>query len=358
MKRPERVMIVHPGPEFSVHDVFEGWMEAFSDLGIRTIDYNLQDRLAFYEHLYLWTGNTDEHAHREFRKALPDRKTVVALASNGIFSTMLQFWPQLIIIISVFFIPMEYIEILRDRGAKVVFLFTESPYEEVKQLERAQHADLVLLNDPIKLPDYDAAGIPAAYMPHAYRPRRHYPGPFPDDMATDFAFVGTAFPSRVEFLERMHAAGAFDGIDVTLAGGGWHLEAKQGSPVRDLISHDPEAGIQNSLTTQIYQAARMGLNLYRWAKGDTFHEGIALGPREVEMAACGLPFLRDPRPEGDELFPMLPTFASPEDAAEQLQWWLAHESEREELGRLARKAVRPRTFTANAERLLKLLEAL
>lgn len=30
-----------------------------------------------------------------------------------------------------------------------------------------------------------------------------------------------------------------------------------------------------------------------------------------KLAACGTFFARDPRPEGDELFPMLPTFTDP-----------------------------------------------
>ena len=73
------------------------------------------------------------------------------------------------------------------------------------------------------------------------------------------------------------------------------------------------------------------------------------------MAACGLFFLRDPRPESDEVFPMLPTFASPEDAGEQLRWWLAHDSEREAASAAALDAISDRTFDRNAKSLLRLL---
>jgi hypothetical protein len=74
------------------------------------------------------------------------------------------------------------------------------------------------------------------------------------------------------------------------------------------------------------------------------------------MAACGLFFLRDPRPEGDELFPMLPAFAGPGDASEKLRWWLKHDQEREAAAEKARLAVADRTFENNAKRFLKLLE--
>jgi spore maturation protein CgeB len=116
--------------------------------------------------------------------------------------------------------------------------------------------------------------------------------------------------------------------------------------------------VDNELTTRVYQAAKAGLNLYRHEVSDTIRDGVAIGPREVEMAACGLFFLRDSRPESDEVFPMLPTFASPEDAAEQLKWWLAHDAERELAAAQAREAIRDRTFAANVTRLLALLDEL
>jgi hypothetical protein len=74
------------------------------------------------------------------------------------------------------------------------------------------------------------------------------------------------------------------------------------------------------------------------------------------MAAVGAFFLRDPRPEGDALFPMLPTFTTPGEAADQLRWYLAHPDARETAAAKAREAVADRTFDSNAARLLRLLD--
>jgi spore maturation protein CgeB len=349
-----------------VHDVFIGWQEAFGDLGIKCIDYNLQDRIAFYDSAYLFTGKHNEQGQGQFKKALTDKAMVIELASNAILSTAYQFWPDLILIVSAFFIPAETIDILRSRGHKVVLLFTESPYEESRQIGQAWHADLVLLNDPRRLAEYDEVGLPAFYMPHAYRPRLHYPGPGQDELQTDFAFLGTGYPSRVEFFAKMIAAGAFEGLDVTL-GGNWQ-GCKPGDAVLAFLSHDLDECVDNELTTAVYRSAKVGLNIYRREAGRDITDAaekakaalgpVACGPREIEMAACGLFYLRDPGPESDELFPMLPTFAGPEDAAEQLRWYLAHESVREEMAQKARAAVRPRTFQANVQRLLGLLDGL
>jgi spore maturation protein CgeB len=366
MKTPERVLIVHPGPQFSVQDVFAGWQEAFCDLGIKCIDYNLQDRIAFYDAAYLYTGKHDGEGHGEFKKALAHKHDVIALAANGVMSTAYQFWPDLIIIVSAFFIPLDVIDTLRSRGHKVVLIFTESPYEESRQIEQATHADLVLLNDPLRLPEYDALGIPAFHIPHAYRPSLHYPGPGEDELATDFAFFGTGYPNRIEFFAKMIALGAFEGIDVTI-GGNWE-GCKDDDAVLAYLSHERSECVDNEIAVRSYRSAKVGMNLYRREAGRGIEDPVekaraalgpsAAGPREIEMAACGLFFLRDPGPESDAIFPMLPSFASAEDAAEQLQWWLKRDDEREKGAREARAAIRHRTFTANAQTLLKMLDAL
>jgi len=40
-----RFLIVHPGPGFSVADVYVGWRDALRGLGHTVIEFNLGDRL-------------------------------------------------------------------------------------------------------------------------------------------------------------------------------------------------------------------------------------------------------------------------------------------------------------------------
>ena len=84
--------------------------------------------------------------------------------------------------------------------------------------------------------------------------------------------------------------------------------------------------------------------------------GTPMGPREVELAACGSFFLREPRPEGDDLFPMLPTFTEPGDFGDQLRWWLSNEGPRLNAALAAQAAIADRTFTNTAARLLRLVD--
>jgi len=196
-------------------------------------------------------------------------------------------------------------------------------------------------------------------MPHAYRPTVHYPrsGPRDPALASDFAFIGTAFKSRVDFFEQLD----LDGIDTLIAGNDWG-KVGEDSPVAPHIATGAgnEADcIDNPRTAELYRHSRIGLNLYRREAEKTWNgEATAISPREVEMAACGLPFLRDPRAEGDEVLGMLPLFHDPGEASGQLHYWLAHDASREAIAARAREAIAGRTFEANARRLLGLIEAL
>ena len=339
-----RVLVAHPGPGFSVHDVFVGWTEGLRDNGVQVATFNLHDRLTFYDRSYI---NVEKN---HFRKALSPEQAI-ELATNGLLSSCYQFWPDVVLVVTGFLIEPRMLDLMRDRGHKVVLLHTEEPYELQRELALAAHADLNLLNDPIHLEQFQQVA-PTRYMPHAYRPSLHKPGEFDPEVAADFAFVGTGFESRIEFFEAMD----LDGIDVALAGNWQRLSL--GSPLRKYLAHDIEQCCDNAEGVRLYQSSKAGLNLYRRETEDGGnHAGWAMGPREVEMAATGLFFLRDPRGEGDEVLPMLPTFDSPEDASQQLRWWLDHDDSRLDAAGKAREAIADRTFTKHAARLLGLLES-
>lgn len=338
-----RFLVAHPGPQFSVADVYAGWVEALRELGNHVIEYNLAERLTFYDSALI------EISPRMMRKAVTADQAI-QLAVNGIYSSLYKTRPDVLIAVSAFFITPEMLDLARSYGTKVVLLHTESPYEDDRQLKLAAHADLNLLNDPMNIEQF-AALAPTRYLPHAYRPAIHHPGQASDDLVSDLAFVGTGYVSRIGFLEAMD----LDGLDVLLAGNWQHL--REASPLRKHVAHDIDECLDNTKTADVYRSARVGLNLYRReAAAEHLAAGLAMGPREVEMAACGLFFLRDPRPESDEVLSMLPTFASPEEASEQLRYWLARPDERRELAAKAREAVADRTFTTHAAALLRLLE--
>jgi hypothetical protein len=287
---------------------------------------------------------------------MPEDQAIWAAVQN-LSHPILWFWPDVVLFISGFFLTAPWFQMLRDRRITTVMLHTESPYQDEEQLVRGSLADLNLINDPANLERFREIG-PAEYFPHCYRPGVHYPrtGPRDPAKASDLCFIGTAFASRVAFFEAMD----LDGTDVLIGGADWGQLAAD-SPVARFVGSplgEPDC-VDNAQTAELYRHAKMGINFYRRESEEAWDgQAYACGPREIEMAACGLPFLRDPRPESDELFPMLPSFNGPQDASDHLKWYLRADDVREELALQAQLAVADRTFTNSARRLLNLLDDL
>lgn len=333
-----RVLAVHPGPDFSVADVHVGLVAGLRANGCEVVDFNLHDRLSFYSQVAV-------HRDGEWRRAL-DTNGVIRMTAVGVEAAALEVLPDVVVFTSCLFVPAHVMDVLRARGMRVVNWFTESPYEDEGQLLRAAHADLNVLNDPTNLARF-AEVAPSVYVPAAHDPARHCWGPPLPDLASDFAFVGTGFASRIEFFEAVD----WSGIDVALAGM-WQATHPD-SPLRKFLVHDIDECFDNEQTVDLYRSAKVSANLYRREGEEGAAPGWAMGPREVELAATGTFFLRDPRPEGDEVLSMLPTFDGPEDFVERLRWWVVRDAAREAAALAAQAAVADRTFDNNAAALLR-----
>lgn len=337
-----RILMIEPGPAFSVADVHRGWCNAFAELGCSVVNFNFADRIDFY---------TQAHVEKngDFVKAFND-DGALRLAAKGIEAAVLEVWPDLIMVTSGFFIPPAIYQLFRERGFTVVLNQLEEPYEATREMARAALVDATIINDPTHLESFQAVNPKTWYLPAAYDPAVHHPGPGHPDLACDFGFVGTGFDSRVRFFEAVDWAG----LDVALAGN-W-AETDPDSPLRKFLVHDLADCFPNDRAVALYRSAKASANLYRKeAQGPGLEQGWAVGPREVELAACGCFFLREGRVEGDDLFPMLPIVTTPDEFGEQLRWWLDHDLAREEAALAARAAVVDRTFINNAKALLRLL---
>lgn len=325
-----RAILVRPGPHFSVADVARGWLKGLRACGIDVVDFNFDDRLGFYA------------SH----PGIPGPEEAAMLASKDIESACYEFDPDVVFIVSGFYIPPFTYAIMRKRGVKVVLIHTESPYEDDKQCQRAKHADLNIVNDPVNI---DRFPVGSMYLPHCFDPDIHRPMPPRDDARSDFAFVGTGYESRIEFLEAVD----WRGIDVAIAGN-WQ-QTREDSPLRKFLAHDIEECCPNEEAAVLYASTKASLNLYRKEATAGHADGWAMGPREVELAATGTFFLREPRGESDEVLSMLPTFDGPEDFEDRLRWWLDHDEQRERVADKARAAVQDRTFPTNAAAALRSL---
>jgi spore maturation protein CgeB len=330
-----RILTVEPGPAFSVADVHSGWLKAFQDLGTNVRNFNLSDRLSFVE--------------AALRDKVPENERgqiAARMVAEQLRAACFDFWPDLVVITSAFFIPPETYDTIRNRGIRIAVLLTESPYEDPFQLGIAARADIAILNDPINLDTYRAVQPNTWYIPHAYDPEKHRRRLPVVDLVSDFAWVGTAYPSRVEWFEQTN----LEGLKVVLGGNWQQLPAS--SHLQQHLLHDPANCLDNEETVDVYSSTLASVNLYRKESETGFQDGWAMGPREVELAATETFFLRDPRPESDEILSALPSFTSPEEFSDKLRWWLAHDEQRFDAIRAAKAAISGRTFVNNAKSLL------
>lgn len=352
-----RILMVHPGPDFSVADVFNGWHKALEKQGHQVMVYNTNDRITFFDRARMPAitepvcPGCEQHP---YEKPL-NYDQVTGLSMAGIFESAYTFWPDMIFFVSGFYTNDHLFQVLKSRGHKLVMLHTESPYEDERQKLRGRWMDMNLLNDPTNLQSWRDDGIRAEYYPHSYDPDTHYPSAV-REYDQDFTFIGSPFKSRCEFFSRMD----FEGIDFTLGGGGWGHIAEEHKGLLKYMGHDLEMSVDNWEAAKVYRKTKVGINIYRreGESKDKSYEGYAMGPREVEMAATGLFYLRDHRPESDQVFQgILPAFDSPEHASELLHYWAKNDREREAHAGLAREQVKNWTFDNRAKNLMELLSS-
>ena len=336
-----RALVVNPGPNFSVADVARGWARGLADLGVQVRTFELDKLLDYFAYAYTDRNGEIVKAHTETE--------AIQLAAGQIKAACYDWWPDLVIVVSGFFMYPQLVDIMRDRHRHVVLLCTESPYEDEAQLQKAAWYDGVVLNDPTNLDAFaEVCDGPALYAPHAYDPAVHYRAPAKHH--ADVSWIGTCYPSRAAFLEQVD----WSGLDVSFGG---NFKDAPESLLR-FVGHEPEECVDNDVTAEVYRGSLASFNIYRAETNGQLSDsadGYSMGPREVEMARCGLWFARQSRPESDEVFPMLPTFSDPQELGDQLRWAIANPEARMMAVERAFAAVEDRTFPNNARALLQAL---
>ena len=356
-----KILIVHPGPDFSVADVYRGWEKALKKQGHEVMSYNTNDRLTFYGRALLESADHKpcSHGRPAVRQAIEDPQAIAHMAMRGIYEASYLFWPDIVFFISAFFSTAPLFQVLRKRGHKIVMLHTEVPYQDQEQMMRGQFADLNLLNDACSLDAWKELEVPAYYIPHAYDPEIHYTNYVNKEI--DFAFIGTMFKSRLEFFSKMN----LEGIDTVFGGNGWDTIGEEYSELAKYLGHHPQDCVDNKETARIYRMSKVGINFYRQEGEGENIKGWAMGPREVEMAACGLFFLRDHRGESDDVFggnkalaipDVLPAFSSPEEASDLLRYWVKNDKLRQRQAQAARERISDRTFDNHAVKVAQWME--
>lgn len=335
-----RALVVWPGPNFSVTDVADKLAKGIAANGVETHAFKMHDLLGFYTRAHDFDDATGEY------KRMVSTEDAVHLIMDQLKAALWSLMPDVVILVSGFFTDYEMLDFMREcRPHRTVGILTEQPYESDRELAFAEHLDAVVLNDPINVEQFRQRCPNSFYLPHSFDPDLHHANGRVERY--DFGFVGTGYPSRVEFLEKVDLTGMR-----AILRGNW-VDIGPDSPLAPFTLAQNEC-MNNRDTADLYRHTNCSVNLYRTEHNAGGSDvGWAMGPREVELAACGTFFARDPRPESDETFPMLPTITDPSELSDVIRWAKDHPAERRAAADAAREAVADRDCTSMAGHLLR-----
>lgn len=308
-----RLLCVHPGASFSTVDVYNGMVSELQALGVETIKYNLEERLALsgkFIHMR-WREKVKAAAPEDKEAVKNTRYTpadVIYLASLEVLERALKHQVDGVLIFSGMFCHPNAFWLLRQAHIRTALLLSESPYDDTSQAKVLPLIDVAWTNERSSVPVLRQANPNVNYMPHGYNPEVHkpYAADDPTDVpAHDVVFVGSLFAERVELLSQVD----WTGIDLGLYGEWSGLPSRH--KLRKYVAGDV---VDNRYAAALYRKAKIGLNLYResmgWGRGvPRITHAESMNPRTLELAACGCFQISSYRQEiGEVLGASVPTF--------------------------------------------------
>jgi hypothetical protein len=346
------ILVVHPGHAYSTADVFDGLVFGLRATGASVSTFPLMDEVLL--------AHTLIDAARA-ANALPTYPDPFAYACRSIPALAMAKGADAVIVVTGSNVPAAIPLTLRRGGIQTAILCTETPYlTHTREANDASFYDVVFTmerNGPPLFIHNDPATV--SYLPHAYHPERHTPGPINPAKAPDVFFVGTRYPERAALFDAVFAACAHE-ID-------WHEISQWYQP-----GDDPATAFRgvlpNTEAVAWYRSARISLQHHRtiadWTQGTQIapQSAASLGPRVYEIAACGGFCLCDStRPELADVFgACVPTYdpARPADLERQIRHYLAHPDQRDALAAQQQQAVQPHTWTARGLQIRTTLDGL
>jgi spore maturation protein CgeB len=339
-----KILLCGSGHSFATRDVADGYAAGLEACGVEVRYWKL-DEVQKALHTLRQAAELMDFIPEPEREQMKRNITNISSADAVTFA-LLEDVDAVVVIYGLLF-PLARVFALKKLGIPVVCVGTEAPYLR-DELQVAPHYTHWFTNERASVDLFRTYGANAHYLPTAYHPQRHVPGPADPDKAADVVFIGGAYPERKRMLE----GAAWAGINLC-----WLGTLKE--------SNDPFAGVvPNSEVIEWYRSSKISLNFHRttgdfW-QGEQIDPSMAesLGPRAYEVPASGGFLLSDPRPELFDVFGDAAAVferGNPDDLTRQVKYWLAHPDRREATAKAQHQAILPHSYTDRARRLLEII---
>ena len=315
-----RILLIEPGASWATADVAAGLRIGLETHGVQLVRYQLDQRIDRSQKWLHYNWRRTKKTNPAIEK--PNVADVFYQAGIGALEMALRHQVDAVLAVSAMFLHPDVIVLMKRAGLRVVVAFTESPYDIEKELIVAALVDGCWTNERTSVAAFQAVCPASGYLPHAWHPERHRPGPHAGDSdvaAHDVVFVGSAFHERVDWLTAVD----WTGIDLGLYGSWEALGSRHA--LRRFVRG---AEVDNEQAAALYRRAKVGLNLYRTSKGwgrmaPAIDYAESLNPRAYELAACGVFSISSDRAEVREVFgDRVPTVTTPAEVSALLRTWL------------------------------------
>lgn len=356
---PPKILLVHSGHSFSTTEVYDGLLWGLRANGAEVVEYR-------------WDRSTRtlaalaEAGERGglFDRAMGQRliESAMNLAGSDAVVKALAEQVDACVVVNGMLFPADRAEVLA-RYIPTACYGTEAPYMDVAELAALPCYGHWFTQERTSVARYQAI-TPTTYLPLAYHPERHTPGPVDPEKRVDTVFVGGGYPERKALLDGVDWAG----IVAARVGTLWDLDLEAMAGQGERNSHAYSAGsVPNEVTTAWHRSARIALNMHRRMTTIETLGRIAAGvaescnPRVYEVPAVGGFLLSDDgRPETRDLLGEAAATYADGDSADlerQIRYWLAHPDRREATAQAQRAAIAPHHYGARARVILETLIA-
>jgi len=361
-----RILLVSPGHGISTIDVFLGAGDALKLLGQDVYSFKLRNRIKFYQ---------DAMGH--FVKGTNQRVSiseVYNIACQGLFTSVFQTWPDLILFITGQYIPPWVPSLIRERAPhiKQAVWYTESPYMLAYEVQRAPVFDYVFTCDKLCAEVYKKFCPESHYLPTAYNSNYEWE----TEMrrwesiiyAPDLFFVGSEVPGRLDFLKELaqhikgkvqfKLFGVFPSIEKGLCPELEPFYIPMTLTKFEVIKYYNNAKIILN-HSRISESKRMLRNLKTGEMVEKKLEPYSLGPRVYEIMAAGGFLLTDYRPELDDLFEVgkdLVVYKNAKDCADKVLEYLDKEKERKAIAQRGKSKVKEHTYINRMQKMLSIVQ--
>jgi len=376
-----KVLVVGTPHSASTRDVWIGVMKGLAANGVGVQSYDVFPRSELFSNFMGWVKEKELTPAQVARIPAPN-----VLAYEPVFLAAHYYEVDAVFFVSPQYTPLDIPRMLMKDGFKVWSYQTECPYED--HIDAAQKADAfstVFVNDLNSVATWRAFNPDTHYLPHSYDPERHFPWwAAPENRRPRKArinahqhvtYVGSGFSRRQRYLEAVQWRGrGRKPIDLRLYGY-WPLLVPQVTEEGEeyfgkVAPHEPspllrflKGGVtDNAFTARIYRGSAIGINLHRTERWNNNAdividdgEAYSMGPRSVELAACGTFQISDFRQEIVDVFgDTVPLHRTPEELGRLIRKYLADPVRRHELAVQQREAIKERTFANHMRRVLEL----